>query len=194
MVVWVLVGRQVSLVIYLISVEIGNRPKLDVVGTDNAVLRFLHFKLRLVVLRLSRGALLESSELPLISRIQMENFTETLVGLQEGIEVASHNDLIFRKVIFQSQQIVLQVLYLHLVFFSIRTEVHANEDDVIGTSKCHTLGPSEVFLLLRVDLLRYFRKILELSETVSVDQNEGILLRVGHNVLVRFLQLTQQKC
>jgi hypothetical protein len=194
MVIGVLVGRKVSLVICLISVEVGNRSKLDVVGTDNAILRFLHFKFCLVVLRLSRGAFLESSELPLISRIQMENLTETLVGQQEGVEVASHNYLILRKVIFQSQQIALQVLDLHLVFFSVGTEMHANEDDVVGTSKCHTLGPSEVFLLLRVDLFRDFRKILEFSETVSVDENERILLGVGHNVLIRFLQLTQQKC
>jgi len=112
-----LMRGEVCLAVCLIAVEVSDRSQSDVVCGDDAILRLLHFKLSLVVLCLGIGALLESSKLILISRIEMEDLAEKFVCLQEGIKVASNNDLIFGKVLLQSQQIFLQVLDLHLIFF-----------------------------------------------------------------------------
>ena len=119
----------------------------------------------------------------------MEDLAEKFVCLQEGIKVASNNDLIFGKVLLQSQQIFLQVLDLHLIFFRAWTEMDTSEDEVVGTSKGHAFCPSEIFLLLRVDLFRDLWKVLELGEAVSVDENKWVFFGISHDVLVRFPQL-----
>lgn len=187
------VGGEVGLVIGLIPVEVGDRPVADVVGGDDAVLGLLHFQLGLVVLGLRGGAFLEGGEVELVPGVEVEGLGEALVGLQEGVEVSSHDDLVLGQVLLQSKQVVLQVFDLDLVLVCAGAEMHAGEDEVVGSCEGHALGPAEVFLLFGVDFLGDFGEVLYLGEGVLVEQDEGVLLGVRHDVLVRFLQLAQEE-
>lgn len=146
-----------------------------------------------MVLCLRAGAFLEGGELELIAGVEVEGLGETLVGLQEGVQVASHDDLVLGQVLLQPKQIILQIVDLDFVLVCTGAEMHASEDEVIRSCEGHTLCPSEVLLLLGVDLLGDLGEILYFGEGVFVEDDEGVFLGISHDVLVGFLQLAQQK-
>ena len=102
MVIRMFVGGQVGLVISLIAIEVGDLPEGDVIGGDDAIFGLLHFQFGLMVLCLRGGAFLESGELELIAGKEMEDLAETLIRLEEGVEIPSDDDLVLGQVLLQS--------------------------------------------------------------------------------------------
>lgn len=98
MIVRMIVRGKIGLVISLLSREIGDLSHQNVFGTDDSVLGFLYFLLGLVELGLRISPFLQCGELPLITRKQVVCLGKFLICLQERVQIATDDDLIFGKV------------------------------------------------------------------------------------------------
>lgn len=102
MVVWVVMRWQKDGIIGLTASEVTHLTELDVFGAEDAVLGFLDSDLRLVELSLWEGTSFECGELEVIDRIEEVLWVELFIRFQEGVQVPTNYDLVFRQVFLQA--------------------------------------------------------------------------------------------